>query len=652
MDEDIPSSSQTLPPETPPKSRHHTLDLSNIPPTLILPAHLKPEEQREIEKKLTRHRVPLTTDVSQARVFIGKVGTKRRAEFELRSRKLKVEEVVQAKRDFSTNALGEPPTKRTKIGGTVADSIAHDGETTDDEPASSSETEDEFSGAKALTRPKSPFEVEETAPVPVLFEHAPHDEMVWVVRTDWLNECSDIDRVIPLGKHLVFKGRVVERQTVTKPRKDIKSIFSSSISKITPASQTNLATRPIGRDILDRAQSELSNEASKPKRKPYHTGGHGSRRFEGKTFASSSQQAGNVASQTARLLQQMTSDYEGEDSDIPPPPPWVKKRIKYSCQRFTPASGPNDEFIELLKKIRTARTLIDDQIGVRAYSTIIAAIAAYPYKLTHPREILRIPGCEDKAATLWVEWKNTGKLQAVSDFENDPAMQVLRLFYNIWGVGAKTARQFYYTHHWTELDDLIEHAWPTLDRVQQIGLKYYDDFLSPIPRTEVEHIASIVHQHATRLRDPRATCTLVGGHRRGKSASGDADILISHPDHSATAHLITALVASLEDAGYITHTLTLSLAGTQRSQSVLPFRSTKASGGGFDSLDKALVVWQDPDWPTRSADLAANPATRNPRLHRRVDIIVAPWRSVGCAVLGWSGGTTFQRDLRRYAKVQ
>jgi DNA polymerase IV len=25
---------------------------------------------------------------------------------------------------------------------------------------------------------------------------------------------------------------------------------------------------------------------------------------------------------------------------------------------------------------------------------------------------------------------------------------------------------------------------------------------------------------------------------------------------------------------------------------------------------------------------------------------------VGCAVLGWSGGTTFQRDLRRYCKKE
>jgi DNA polymerase IV len=74
-------------------------------------------------------------------------------------------------------------------------------------------------------------------------------------------------------------------------------------------------------------------------------------------------------------------------------------------------------------------------------------------------------------------------------------------------------------------------------------------------------------------------------------------------------------------------------------------------GAGFDTLDKALVVWQDPHWPTEEADLAADPKAKNTNIHRRVDIIISPWRTVGCAVTGWSGGTTFQRDLRRYAKA-
>ena len=88
---------------------------------------------------------------------------------------------------------------------------------------------------------------------------------------------------------------------------------------------------------------------------------------------------------------------------------------------------------------------------------------------------------------------------------------------------------------------------------------------------------------------------------------------------------------------------------TKRDQQPLPL-APLAGGHGFDTLDKALVVWQSQDWPTRSVDMAANPEAKNPSIHRRVDIIISPWRTVGCAIAGWTSGTTFQRDLRRFAK--
>jgi DNA polymerase IV len=152
------------------------------------------------------------------------------------------------------------------------------------------------------------------------------------------------------------------------------------------------------------------------------------------------------------------------------------------------------------------------------------------------------------------------------------------------------------------------------------------------------------------LRDERVTVTVVGGYRRGKEMSGDVDMIVSHPDLHATAGLVKEMVQSLEEEEWITHTLTLSLNNTNRGQHTLPFRTSKQSGVGFDTLDKALVVWQDPNWPTREQDRAADPHAKNPNIHRRVDIILSPWRTVGCAVMGWSSGTTFQRDLRRYAK--
>lgn len=188
---------------------------------------------------------------------------------------------------------------------------------------------------------------------------------------------------------------------------------------------------------------------------------------------------------------------------------------------------------------------------------------------------------------------------------------------------------------WRDLDDLTEFAWGSLTRVQQIGLKYYDELLLKIPRSEVESIAATIQASAREL-DPGYQMTIVGGYRRGKNQSGDVDVILSHPSEDKTDMLVKKIALRLEKGGHIKWVLSLSTKNSERGQRPLAWRGEGSRGSGFDTLDKALVVWKDPD-------NASAP-------HRRVDIIVSPWRTVGCAVLGWSGGTTFQRDLRRYCK--
>jgi DNA polymerase IV len=296
--------------------------------------------------------------------------------------------------------------------------------------------------------------------------------------------------------------------------------------------------------------------------------------------------------------------------------------------------------------------LTGDEIGVRAYSSAIAAVAALPTPVRSPREILRLPGCDVKIASLWIEFRNTGALAAADEVDRDETLKVLDLFFEIWGVGEKTARTFYYDHGWRDLDDVVEYGWDQLTRVQQIGLKYYEEFHVGIPRDEVTFIVDKVREHAVRVRDEGIEVLAVGSYRRGKSISGDVDVIVSHRQLDKTANLVTDIVASLEDEGWITHTLRLDLTGTHREQDTLPLRShhSRVIGSGFDTLDKAMVVWQDINWPSREEALRGDPKAKNPNLHHRVDIIISPWRTVGCAVLGWSGETTFQRDLRRYAK--
>jgi DNA polymerase IV len=227
-------------------------------------------------------------------------------------------------------------------------------------------------------------------------------------------------------------------------------------------------------------------------------------------------------------------------------------------------------------------------------------------------EVARLPGCGPKIVELYKLWKENGYLDDVQEAASNPKMKVLLLFYNIWGVGAKTANDFY-NRGWRDLDDIVEHGWDKINRVQQIGVKYYEELREMISRVEVEAISNTILEHANKVRKG-FQMVIVGGYRRGKAYSGDVDVVLSHPDPSATRFFIHDIVTSLEKTKHITHALTISDRNSERGQAPVAWKGDDHTAGGFDSLDKALVVWQDPDWDTAVA-------SKNPNVHRRVDII-------------------------------
>ncbi|KPI39217.1 DNA polymerase type-X family protein pol4 [Cyphellophora attinorum] len=562
-----------------------TLDLSLVPPIYILPTHLSTEDLHEYEDQVYAAHGLLTYNASEARIFVGRVSQKKRALFELRAQGVYVDLTDQPAvlQDDSNGPRG----RKRKLG--------------EDEPVSSG---DEASSAASATWPD-------------LTSH------ILVVKLEWIDACLKRGSVLPY-----------QRQYGTC---HLHQASPTTSTQAGPSSHPP-APRPFGSEHI----RTFPHHSKRPPRLE-----HGQTTHDGSSDSRSS----------------------SPRKKLPPPPDWVHlPNSTFACCRNTPLKTANAAFIAQLESIKLSRILTRDEIGVRAYSTSIASLSAYPSSLVSETEILHLPGCNSRIAELWREWRDSASsdseryLEVVRRFESDPEMQTLKLFYNIWGVGADTARKLYYTFGLRDLDDIVEYHWTQLTRSQQIGLKFYSEFESKIPRAEVESIASTILHHARLCKSipeehwtPNAdgsghandmVCVIVGGYRRGKAESGDVDVILSHRDEHVTQDLVVDVVQSLETAGWITHTLTLQTTTSDRDQQTLPYRG-EGHGHGFDSLDKALCVWQDPEFDDQEGTI-----TKNPNVHRRVDIILSPWRTVGCAVLGWSGGTTFQRDLRRFAKKE
>ncbi|KAL8723031.1 MAG: hypothetical protein Q9225_000573 [Loekoesia sp. 1 TL-2023] len=656
-------------------SAYTGLDLSHLPAVYVLPAHVALSDLHEIEHQLARSGASLTYDIREARLILGTISKPRRAKFELQAAKVHFKDIdpsslskagVNNQSILEEAELETPPKKKLKLQETETQSTT-DGSTSIEHQNTSTVVSETEADTDAGAEPLSQLSISQAPTSPTVDSSPPPKEptlpqtqadfggRIKVVNLAWLEDSLRLGKPQDLQKYLVYEAELLPSNTASVTPEPLAAAPRVGKSSPTACESSQTKSNEL-KSVLERANAEA---ASKPKPRAYFSrafkrdriSAAAKRDFTGRSFTSTTAQ--DPHSRPPHLLRQTTSEYEeGVSGSLPPMPDWVLQNKIYSCQRATPLTSPNDAFIAQLKEIKLARLLTNDEIGVRAYSTSIASIAAYPYAIQTTSEILALPGCDHKIAHLFHEWQTSPdhRIQAVKDIENDPTLKCLRLFYDIWGVGATTAREFYYDKQWRDLDDIVEFGWSSLSRVQQIGVKYYDEFLLKLPRAEVESIANIVTRHARKVVDERIEYIIVGGYRRGKPESGDVDLILSHPDQSATAGLVDKVVRSLEKEDWITHTLILNLTNTKRGQETLPYFSN-TKGAGFDTLDKALVVWQDQAYPGKGdTDEHGKPTKKNPNPHRRVDIIISPWRTVGCAVAGWTSGTTFQRDLRRYAK--
>jgi len=74
------------------------------------------------------------------------------------------------------------------------------------------------------------------------------------------------------------------------------------------------------------------------------------------------------------------------------------------------------------------------------------------------------------------------------------------LFAGVWGAGTETTKQWF-AQGFRTLDDLRKRA--RLTRTQQIGLKYYEDFNTRIPREEVTRLERIVNKKRLLMKKKR-----------------------------------------------------------------------------------------------------------------------------------------------------
>ncbi|KAI1236260.1 DNA polymerase lambda [Lamprotornis superbus] len=289
-----------------------------------------------------------------------------------------------------------------------------------------------------------------------------------------------------------------------------------------------------------------------------------------------------------------------------PPSKWVCAQSSN-----TKKENHNQCITEKLEVLAKAYSVQGDKWRALGYSKAINALKSYHKPVTSYQEACKIPGIGKRMAEKILEILESGHLRKLDHISE--SVPVLELFSNIWGAGVKTA-QMWYQQGFRTLDDIRTKA--TLTSQQAVGLKHYMDFLERMPREEAAEIEQTVRQAALALK-PGLVCVACGSYRRGKATCGDVDVLVTHPDGQSHRGVFSKLLDSLRRSGFLTDDLV----------------SQEDNG----DQQKYLGVCRLP-----------GPAQR----HRRLDIIVVPYREFACALLYFTGSAHFNRSMRALAKTK
>lgn len=93
----------------------------------------------------------------------------------------------------------------------------------------------------------------------------------------------------------------------------------------------------------------------------------------------------------------------------------------------------------------------------------------------------------------------------------------------VHGIGVKTAYKLYLQGYHTRAALLAAATQGDVEltHAQLVGLTYFDDIMTPIPRAEMDEIRDVLTSYM-----PGLVFELAGSYRRGKPSSGDVDVLV------------------------------------------------------------------------------------------------------------------------------
>ena len=205
-------------------------------------------------------------------------------------------------------------------------------------------------------------------------------------------------------------------------------------------------------------------------------------------------------------------------------------------QTVLPSGRLNEKFIDLMEQLSNIMLKQGEPFRARAYQKAQETIMAYPNDILSPNDLKGQPGIGSTIMEKLEEYVKTGTLKVLERERSNP----VNILTDVYGIGPKKAKELV-DKGITTIEQLRENQ-QMLNDVQKVGLKYYEDVMKRIPRSEIQQYESIFESEFKKVATPDSRFEIVGSYRRGAQNSGDIDVIITSENAKVFINFIDELI--------------------------------------------------------------------------------------------------------------
>ena len=201
----------------------------------------------------------------------------------------------------------------------------------------------------------------------------------------------------------------------------------------------------------------------------------------------------------------------------------------------------NEKLIDLMGELYSYMVKSGEPFRARAYKKAEESLVLFTQDITLSNHknlgLEKLPGIGEVIMKKIGEYIETGTLRILERERNDPK----NILTNVYGIGPKKAKELI-EKGVKSIDDLRKNKDTLLNDVQRTGLRYYEDILERIPRSEIDEFKKIMEKTFDEVKTQDSYYEIVGSYRRGAKTSGDIDVIISSPNKELFKNFMDVLL--------------------------------------------------------------------------------------------------------------